>query len=324
MLASLHVLAFFAALAQVAHAIPQPVLVGSRDSSIYYYPPGSWGYTNATDGFSKAGGFSVFVFVFQNNNEAEFVDPWRSHPPDATQTFEYWAYQRSDGGNASISFDNGPATVFDYYNGTSNGTDGPVLVYSTYSLSPEEHTVSIKNLFDARGTLDLGYGEMNVDHFVITPVSPNPTSTSTSPSSTPVSSSAAQTSSTQSSTPTAKPGHSSNHVSAIAGGVAGGVVGLALISVALFIFLRRGRGQGSSAPLMTQDPGEPESGTTDAAPEHRDSTLPQGSGPPIARLYELSILYFLSRSCPNPAMHFPSFPSWVASVQMIPELIPHP
>jgi hypothetical protein len=76
MLACLHVLAFFAVLAQVANAIPQPVLVGSLDPTIHYYPPGSWGYANATDGFSKVQGFGVLMFVYQNNNEAEVL--WRT------------------------------------------------------------------------------------------------------------------------------------------------------------------------------------------------------------------------------------------------------
>ncbi|KAF9505119.1 hypothetical protein BS47DRAFT_1386039, partial [Hydnum rufescens UP504] len=133
------------------------------------------------------------------------------------QTFEYWAYQRSDGGNASISFDNGPEILLDYYNSSNTGTDGPLLVYSTGTLSPEQHTVRIKNLFDVRGTLNLGYGQLNVDRFVIIPVPGGATSTSTSPSATTIlSSTAVLTSSTQSST--AKPGGSNNHAGAIAGG----------------------------------------------------------------------------------------------------------
>ncbi|KAF9512637.1 hypothetical protein BS47DRAFT_1049182 [Hydnum rufescens UP504] len=155
MLACLHVLAFSIVFTQVANAIPQPVAVGSQDFSIDYYPPTAWGYANATDGFSKVDGASVFMFVYQNASEAQVS--WRT--PNATQTFEYWAYQRSDGGNASISFDNGPEILFDYYNSSNKGTDGPLLVYSTGTLSPEQHTVRIKNLFDVRGTLNLGYGE---------------------------------------------------------------------------------------------------------------------------------------------------------------------
>ncbi|KAF9512635.1 hypothetical protein BS47DRAFT_1345224 [Hydnum rufescens UP504] len=249
--ACFHVLAFSTVLIQVANAIPQPVTVGSQDPSIGYYPSGSWAYVNATDGFSKVGGFSVFMFVLHNSYEAKvrWTTPGK-------------AFQRSDGGNASISFDNGPATVFDYYNGTSNGSDGPVLVYSTDSLSPEQHTVSIKNLVDSRGTLYMGYGQLNVDHFFIIPVSPGATTIESSTSST---------------SPTAKPGGSSNHVGAIAGGVGGGVAGLALISLALFLFLRRGRRRAVLHLSCPKIPG--------ATPEYWNTPSPS-SAPPIGRLYD--------------------------------------
>ncbi|KAF9512639.1 hypothetical protein BS47DRAFT_1382887 [Hydnum rufescens UP504] len=268
--ACLHVLAFSAVLTQVAHATPQPLAVGSQDSSIDYYPPGAWGYANATDGFSKVDGAGVLMFVFQNASDAEVS--WRT--PNATETFEFWAFQRSDGGNASISFDNGPETVFDYYNSSGRGTDGPVLVYSTGNLSPAEHTVRIKNLFDVRGTLNRGYGQLNVDHFVIIPLSADVTSSSTSSAAPSSTSSPARTSSTQSSSPTAKPGGSSNHTGAIAGGVAGGVVGLAVISLALFLFLRKRRRPGYTAPPMTENPGYPGSDTTGLTPEYWNTTSP--------------------------------------------------
>jgi len=151
--------AVFSTAALVRSVIPQPIATGSQDPSIKYYPADSWGYAYAQYGFSKVAGVGgVLEFVFQNASNAEVL--WRT--PNATQSFEFWAFQRSDGGNASISFDAGPETVFDYYNQSSGQGEGPVLVYHTDSLSPQEHTVTIKNLFDARGTLNLGYGQLNV------------------------------------------------------------------------------------------------------------------------------------------------------------------
>jgi len=186
--------------------------------------------------------------------------------------------------------------VFDYYNQTSSGADGPVLVYSTANLSPQEHTVTIKNLFDSRGTLNQGYGQLNVDHFVIIPIDPTALTTSSSSSSTsttPTSSSSpslTQSHSTQSTTPTPKPaGGSDNHAGAIAGGVVGGLAGLALVAAGLFLLMRwdRKRASARSAPLMAQSAGYPGSGTTAATPELWNATPPPvgGSAQPIGALY---------------------------------------
>ncbi|KAF9512641.1 hypothetical protein BS47DRAFT_1363046 [Hydnum rufescens UP504] len=235
------------------------------------------------------------MFVYQNASEAEVS--WRT--PNAT------AYQRSDGGNASISFDNGPEILLDYYNSSNTGTDGPLLVYSTGTLSPEQHTVRIKNLFDVRGTLNLGYGQLNVDRFVIIPVPGGATSMSTSPSATTIpSSTAVLTSSTQSST--AKPGGSNNHAGAIAGGVVGGMVGLALISLALFLVFRRGRRPGYTAPPMTENTGYPDSDRTGAALQYRKYKAPLGgSGPWIGTPYEFSV----TRLSPNDPRIYPRPPA---------------
>jgi hypothetical protein len=74
--ACLHVLAFSAILTQVVNATPQPLGVGSQDPTIDYYPPGAWGYANATDGYSKVGGAGVLMFVFDNASDAEVS--WRT------------------------------------------------------------------------------------------------------------------------------------------------------------------------------------------------------------------------------------------------------
>lgn len=73
--------------------------------------------------------------------------------------FEIYAYQRSDGGQFSITVDGSAASTVDFYNKTSTGNDAPVLLYATNGLSSEVHSIKMTNLLDSR----VGkYGQLNV------------------------------------------------------------------------------------------------------------------------------------------------------------------
>lgn len=69
----------------------------------------------------------------------------------------------SDGGNATISFDNGPEHLVNYYNSTpDDGHIVPSIRFKATTLTPIQHTIRIKNVFDANGTINGGYGRLNV------------------------------------------------------------------------------------------------------------------------------------------------------------------
>ena len=73
--------------------------------------------------------------------------------------YEFWAYQRSDGGLYSITVDGGSPNQIDAYNQTSTGNDPPVRLYSATGLSNTPHIVTITNELDTRVN---HYGQMNV------------------------------------------------------------------------------------------------------------------------------------------------------------------
>lgn len=73
--------------------------------------------------------------------------------------FEIFAYQRSDGGQFSVTVDGGASFTVDFYNKTSTGDDPPVLLYAATGLSNQTHTIQMTNLLDSR----VGkYGQLNV------------------------------------------------------------------------------------------------------------------------------------------------------------------
>ncbi|KZT51859.1 hypothetical protein CALCODRAFT_521087 [Calocera cornea HHB12733] len=170
--------------------------------------------------------------------------------------FEYWGYQRSDGGLFSICFDCAPTSTLgdriDALNTSTNGTEPPRLLYSKYDLSYAVHNLTIANLFDQRATIgnatNGAYGQITMDRFVlISPATPPSSSSSTaSTSSSPSSSestSASTTGSPSSSVGAGTSGSTSSshsNAGAIAGGVIGGLAGLAaIIAIVLFCMLHR-------------------------------------------------------------------------------------
>jgi hypothetical protein len=89
----------------------------------------------------------------------QFIDE-RCRHSFSRNTFQFYGYQRSDGGVYSIRFDNGPDfEEINVYNVSSTGNDHPVLLYTKLGLSNAIHTVTITNLYDARTSK---YGQMNV------------------------------------------------------------------------------------------------------------------------------------------------------------------
>ncbi|KAF8312133.1 acid protease [Clavulina sp. PMI_390] len=139
-----------------AHAANVSVAVGASDSTIGLSPYGSWFEVGAPGEFS---GGARFLLSNANLGVITYVFSTPS------TTFEFWGYQRSDGALYNISFDGVAAGQIDAYNATSTGSDGPRRLYLKTGLTNAVHSVRIVNVFDSRGSK---YGQMNIDHIVIT------------------------------------------------------------------------------------------------------------------------------------------------------------
>ncbi|KZT51858.1 hypothetical protein CALCODRAFT_558385 [Calocera cornea HHB12733] len=175
--------------------------------------------------------------------------------------FEYWGYQRPDGGLFSVCFDcpdeyTDTGDPINFLNASANATDSSVLLYSNYELSYGIHNVTISNLVDARATYEGnypgGYGQLSVDRFVLISL-PNSTTTSdSSSSSVPGTTRGVGASSESSLTSAAAPlqtSKPSSYVGAIAGGVCGGIVALALNALLLWFLLFRAQNRRRAAPV---------------------------------------------------------------------------
>lgn len=101
--------------------------------------------------------------------------------------FEFWGYQRSDGGMYALLIDGVSVGPIDVYNKTAGQNDPPVLLYKNNHLERKHHLVQLRNLVDSRVHKA---GQFNIDHVVITaaadaprtdtePTQPAPTQPST-------------------------------------------------------------------------------------------------------------------------------------------------
>ncbi|EJD50522.1 hypothetical protein AURDEDRAFT_112165 [Auricularia subglabra TFB-10046 SS5] len=175
-------LAFAAVLALVhSQVAAEDIPVGAGNALIQYTPPpakDSWISFAAPGAFNGSG---QFLLGQQDKGVITFS------PPQAFVGFQFFGYQRSDGGIYSITFDGANARRIDVYNKTSTGDDAPLNLFHINDLPNTPHTVVIQNLNDAR----VGkYGQMNIDHIVITTLDtpappPAPTPDPTTPTNPP-------------------------------------------------------------------------------------------------------------------------------------------
>lgn len=86
-------------------------------------------------------------------------------PPQPFVGFEFWGYQRADGGMYALLIDGVQVAPIDVYNKTAGAHDKPVLLYNTTHLERVHHVVQLRNLVDPRTHKA---GEFNIDHVVIT------------------------------------------------------------------------------------------------------------------------------------------------------------
>ncbi|KZV85227.1 hypothetical protein EXIGLDRAFT_726346 [Exidia glandulosa HHB12029] len=135
-------------------------------------------------------------------------------PPQPFVGFEFWGYQRSDGGIYMLTIDGKPTARIDVYNKTAGPDDVPVLLYSNVHLERKHHIVQIQNLVDPRVHKA---GQFNIDHVVVTAAADaprtetEPTAPSTPAPSTPSSPSSVPAPSSPSSTPISNPPATSNN-----------------------------------------------------------------------------------------------------------------
>ncbi|KZT51861.1 hypothetical protein CALCODRAFT_503006 [Calocera cornea HHB12733] len=247
--------------------------VPSTTSGITYSPTDAW-IPVAANG-STNGQSEFLIGDALNGGSNAFITYTFSQPATG---FQYWGFQRSDGGLFSICFDCPPTYTLgdriDALNKSTNGNEPPRLLYSKYDLSYAIHNVTIANLFDSRATIDNSttgaYGQMSLDRFVlITPATP-PTTSSSQASSTAGPTSAS--SSSPSSSPSAaaaggngQSGSSGSNTGAIAGGVVGGVAALVIVALLLWFFFFRKRNQQVNTVDMNAEQGsgsyEPKDGS---------------------------------------------------------------
>lgn len=176
-----------------APAAPKPTTAQEPDIQIPYgstnalwrlqpADPAAWAVIEAPGVFNQTAHFAI---KDQDKAVATFM------PPQAFVGFEFWGYQRSDGGLYMLSIDGKPTERIDVYNKTAGPDDAPVLLYRNVHLERKHHVVEIKNLVDPRVHKA---GQFNIDHVVITaaadpPRSDKPESTPAPPASTPAPSS---------------------------------------------------------------------------------------------------------------------------------------
>jgi len=220
-------------------------IIPSRANGILYLPLDSWvpvAANGATDGQGQ------FLLGDDANGLANSSIRYTFSQP--ATGFEYWGWQRSDGGLFSICFDcaglDPRGDRFDALNASTNGSEDPRLLYSNYGLTYAIHNVTVVNTDDPWATIqnatDGGYGQMSLDRFVLVDPSSSATSSVASPTSAPKSSGSTSATSSASIGPVPAGGESSNRsnsVGAMAGGIAGGVVGLACIALLLWLLLSR-------------------------------------------------------------------------------------
>ncbi|EJD42585.1 acid protease [Auricularia subglabra TFB-10046 SS5] len=154
------VLLFFAA---TACRGASDIGVPSNDPSVSYQPADGWAGIGAPGAY---GGTAQFLLSNDDQGVVTFKFPFKS------SVFEFWGYERSDGGKYSLTIDGGDSVVVNYDNPSSTGDDPPKKLYSRDDLSDDVHTIAITNLLDDR----VGrFGQMNIDHFVLNGVPAPPT-----------------------------------------------------------------------------------------------------------------------------------------------------
>ncbi|EJD35114.1 hypothetical protein AURDEDRAFT_117456 [Auricularia subglabra TFB-10046 SS5] len=126
--------------------------------------PSAWAVIKAPGVFNETAHFSI---KDQDKAVATFM------PPQSFVAFEFWGYQRSDGGLYMLSIDGKPTERIDVYNKTAGADDAPVLLYKNVHLERKHHVVEIKNLVDPRVHKA---GQFNIDHVVITAAADPPRS----------------------------------------------------------------------------------------------------------------------------------------------------
>ncbi|KZO94275.1 hypothetical protein CALVIDRAFT_565922 [Calocera viscosa TUFC12733] len=229
--------------------------VPSTTSGISYLPTDAWGPVQANGATNGQGEFLIGDAL--NGKADAFITYTFTQPATG---FQYWGWQRSDGGLFSICFDCPPTYTLgdrvDALNTSTNGNEDPRLLYSKYDLSYAIHNLTIANLFDQRATIgnstNGGYGQMSLDRFVLITPSTPPTTSTTPPSSTSGTGSPSASPSSAAAGGGGQSGGSSN-VGAIAGGVVGGVGGLALIALLLwFLFFRKRNAQGAVQDMAAE------------------------------------------------------------------------
>lgn len=160
-----------ALLATASAALAAQVPIGVTNAAVTLAPPtdSSWTVIPSPGAFNSSGAFNI------NNTNVGTIT---IKAPIAFVGFEYWAYQRSDGGVLQITFDGAQASRIDLYNKTSTGADFPLKLFTVSNLENTEHTVVITNLNDSR----VGhFGQANMDHAVLITADPPPTSTDPDP-----------------------------------------------------------------------------------------------------------------------------------------------
>ncbi|EJD51709.1 hypothetical protein AURDEDRAFT_111746 [Auricularia subglabra TFB-10046 SS5] len=150
-----------ALLATASAALAAQVPIGVTNAAVTLAPAtdSSWTIIPSPGAFNSSGAFNI------NNTNVGTITIKAPIPVG----FEYWAYQRSDGGVLQITFDGAQASRIDLYNKTSTGDDFPLKLFTVSGLENTAHTVVVSNLNDSRVA---HFGQANMDHAVLITADP--------------------------------------------------------------------------------------------------------------------------------------------------------
>ncbi|KAH7103289.1 hypothetical protein BKA62DRAFT_56675 [Auriculariales sp. MPI-PUGE-AT-0066] len=166
-------------------------ILSATDAAVSYTPAlaDAWLVFVAPGSFNDQKG----AFLVKDPNQGKII----INPTEAFTGLEFWGWQRSDGGAYQITLDGGKASRIDVYNKKSDGQAHPIRLFTIDNLSNAKHVVQLTNLNDTRPGVGK-FGQMNIDHIVLTTV--DGASTNTTGNIAPSSSSATATSTTEGST----------------------------------------------------------------------------------------------------------------------------
>jgi hypothetical protein len=129
----------------------------STDSHFTYTPASEWDVI----GYYGSEGCGTEFFMADSAATVTFVFPV------ASTFFQWYGYQKLNGGKATVCVDNAPASscqTVSFWNATVGDTDPPRMLFQQTGLSNATHTVTITSIIDP---MINDYGQLTMDHITL-------------------------------------------------------------------------------------------------------------------------------------------------------------